>query len=317
MSLRKPTADENKELKELQEKYPSKIDRYLDVDTVLVWKLPYLMLGIDVEECNGRDFKPSLIKEADEIIDSAVLSDKLELHKREIVGSKRDPMRCEYNPCLSPLTINKLRSDTELALFQPHEVVYKLFRIIDVINWLDGEREIDKGFPLSLPEELVKHHKKKYEQSKLVQCKLDNYDQIAEASKSAKERVGELEEANSKLEADNKELKEEMSEKDTLLKEKDSEIKRLQEQLDNKSTPTQDNLICFWADYFLNNKNSSSVDRPTRRITNNANEFFENSKNSIELKEDSVRRVLRKAQKHNPTDSLMFVTEHCKKAAES
>ncbi|MDR1032098.1 MAG: hypothetical protein LBL30_03210 [Holosporales bacterium] len=178
MSLRKLTAEEKKELKELQEKYPLKVERYLDIDTVLVLELPYLMLGIDMKGYNpaggyGGIVEHSLIKEADEIIDSAVLANKLELQKREIVGFKADQIRYEYSPYLLPLKLSikddkpediKRTIEYASALSSlPHKVIYKIFNIIDVISWLDKEKAIDPRFPLSLPKKLVKHHKKKHE----------------------------------------------------------------------------------------------------------------------------------------------------------
>jgi hypothetical protein len=178
MSLRKLTAKEKQELKRLQKKYPFKVERCLDVDTVLVLELPYIMFGIDMEGYNkkagyGGAFKHFLIQEAEKIINDAVLSNKLELQRQEIVGCKYAPIRYEWSPNLKPLNTNRIEyagndikhtieyASTLLSL--PHDVIYKLFKIIDVINWLDREKAIDPRFPLSLPKKLVKHHKKKHE----------------------------------------------------------------------------------------------------------------------------------------------------------
>ncbi|MDR1031710.1 MAG: hypothetical protein LBL30_01125 [Holosporales bacterium] len=268
MSLRKPTADEKQELKELKEKYPLKVERYLDIDTVLVLELPYLMLGIDMEGYNqeagyGGSAKHSLIKEADEIIESAVLTDKLKLQKREIVGFKHDPIRYEYSPYLPSLNPNRVRPDSNpdsikntmeyaaaLALL-PHDVIYKLFRIIDVINWLDKERAIDPRFPLSLPKKLVKYYKEHNEQNKFVQRKLDNYDQI------------------------------------------------------NKAPNTIHRLICFLADSFLNTHQAALEQSATSIITDSANKFF-TGKLKKPLTEDTVRRILAISETVHPSAQNAF-----------
>jgi hypothetical protein len=290
MSLRKPTAGENEALKGLQEKCPLKVERYLDVDTVLVLELPCIMLGIDREECKKKEnydfngvLEDSLIEEAEKIINDAVLSKKLELQKREIVGFKRNPIRYEYAPYFLPQSKGKVdihpdNIDALLALISlPHNVIYKLFRIIDVINWLDKEKAIDPGFPLSLPEELVKRHKMKHEQSELVQYKLDSYAK----NESAKARADKLECKNSELEAENKELKEE---KDLLV-----------EELSNKPTNTTHNLICCYVEDFLNNNysecNESSGTTTTKIITDSANKFF-GSKLKKLLTQDTVSGIL-------------------------
>ncbi|MDR3030842.1 MAG: hypothetical protein LBU35_00445 [Holosporales bacterium] len=164
MSIYKPTEDELRQLEEDRKNYPRDEGKDMVTDMITYVDLPGFILRVDYVNCGKCDVDYTYWHDQNSSIAAIYDFSPFAKEIRELL----------WNTHASKLKI--IPDNTKIYSQQGYvkeEILSCNIEIINLIDWLENMREIDSTFPsiLSLPEELVAHHKEKGKYIKTSQNK--------------------------------------------------------------------------------------------------------------------------------------------------